>query len=216
MKPIRPAIVRRRVKTHLELKEARDKLQQLASIDPLTQIPNRRRFDACLETEWQRAWRNQRWISLAILDVDFFKRYNDSYGHARGDECLRAVAQALVDVTRRPGDLVARYGGEEFALVLPETDADSMQQLMTALLACVHELAIEHRASECSRVVTVSVGAISLIPHVAEAHEAIETADKLLYRAKESGRDQCMLLDVMTGNTERIAIGTMVGDGGLA
>ena len=196
-KPIIPVLVRARVKTHLELKHSRDLLAQMALIDPLTGIPNRRRFDTSLEQEWQRAARTQRWLSLAILDVDYFKRFNDTYGHARGDECLRAVARAIVDTARRPGDLVARIGGEEFALVLPETDSAAMKDIVNCLLARVAELGIEHSASEVAPHVTVSVGAVTVIPtgeH--DARSAIEAADNLLYQAKESGRAQCVYADL--------------------
>ena len=196
-KPIIPVTVRARVRTHLELKRTRDLLAELAHIDPLTGIPNRRRFDASLEGEWERASRNERWLSLAILDVDYFKRFNDTYGHARGDECLRAVARAVGELARRPGDLVARVGGEEFALILPETDAPAMQRMMDGLLGRVADLGIEHASSMCASHVTVSVGAVTLIPNGShDARGAFETADRLLYEAKESGRAQCAYADL--------------------
>ena len=196
-KPIIPVVVRARVRTHLELKRSRDLLEQLALVDPLTGIPNRRRFDASLENEWQRAARGQRWLSLAILDVDYFKRFNDTYGHARGDDCLRAVARTIGSVAGRPGDLVARVGGEEFGIILPETDAAGLQQTMQRLLHLVAELAIEHSASGCGPHVSISGGAVTLIPIASEpAAQAFETADRLLYEAKESGRAQCVCADL--------------------
>ena len=205
-KPIRPPVVKARVRTHLELKETRDLLEELASIDALTGIANRRRFDDCLDKEWQRALRHQHVVSLAIIDVDFFKKFNDTYGHARGDDCLRRVARALVDVARRPGDLVARYGGEEFAIILPETDAHGMKELMKAMLTRIGELGIAHAASSCAEYVTASVGAVTLTPTREQTAAAtMETADRLLYEAKESGRNQCIHLDVDHELKEAIA-----------
>jgi len=196
-KPAKPVIVRARVRTHLELKQSRDLLAHLAMIDPLTGIPNRRRFDSSLELEWQRAARNERWLSLAILDVDYFKRFNDTYGHARGDDCLKAIAETVSTLARRPGELVARIGGEEFAVILPEVDAASMQDLMAALLGRVDDLSIEHAGSECAKNVTVSIGAVTLVPdRDAPPSEAVQTADRLLYQAKESGRAHCVHADL--------------------
>jgi diguanylate cyclase (GGDEF)-like protein len=213
-KPISPPIVRARVRTHIELKEARDRLQELASLDGLTGIPNRRRLDVVLDQEWRRAVRGKHWISVALLDVDYFKKFNDHYGHARGDECLRSVAHAVSAACRRPADLVARYGGEEFAVVLPETDPEGACDIVRALLAHVQALAIEHAASGCAPVVTVSVGAASLVPDdPAAAGRAIEEADRLLYEAKEKGRRQGVHRDLGTGAV-RVIAGGPVDDGG--
>lgn len=205
-KPINPAIVRARVRTHLELKRSRDLLAEKAHLDALTGICNRRRFDDCLDGEWKRAARSARWLSLAMLDVDYFKRYNDTYGHARGDDCLRLVARAVSNFARRSGDVVARYGGEEFALILPDTDAAAMQVVMRGLLAQIAELGIEHAASPCAPHVTVSVGAVTLIPNT-EQHPAsgVEAADRLLYEAKESGRASCVHADLHNDVKSRIA-----------
>lgn len=176
-----------------ELSDARDQLEQLASMDALTQVANRRRFDAVLESEWKRAQRGGHWLSLALLDVDSFKRYNDRYGHTRGDACLRAVAQAVAAQCRRPSDLVARYGGEEFALVLPETEPSGVRALMYAILAAVDALQIEHADSACATHVTVSLGAVSLRPALGtDSHSALQMADQLLYRAKDAGRHRAM------------------------
>jgi diguanylate cyclase (GGDEF)-like protein len=124
-----------------------------------------------------------------LLDVDFFKRFNDRYGHTRGDACLRAVAQAVAGHCRRPGDLVARYGGEEFVLVLPETEPPGIRDLLASVLASVDALRIEHAGSECAAHVTVSLGAMSLRPSFSgTAHEALEAVDRWLYKAKEGGR----------------------------
>jgi diguanylate cyclase (GGDEF)-like protein len=176
-----------------ELSAARDKLEQLASQDGLTQLANRRRFDSVLENEWKRAQRGGHWFSLALLDVDFFKRYNDHYGHAQGDTCLRAVAQATAAQCHRATDLVARYGGEEFVLILPETDPEGVRILLKSVLHAVDSLQIEHSKSTCATNVTVSLGAVSLKPTLASTSlSAIQMADQMLYKAKENGRHQAM------------------------
>jgi diguanylate cyclase (GGDEF)-like protein len=175
-------------RTH-DLVAARDELARLATEDGLTGVANRRKFDAVLGQEWKRAQRDSGWLSLALLDVDFFKRYNDHYGHAAGDACLRAIAHAVADQCVRPADLVARYGGEEFALVLPEVDPAGAQTLLRAVLAAVDCLHIEHADSACASHVTVSLGAVSLRPgRQDDAQATMRRVDELLYRAKERGR----------------------------
>jgi diguanylate cyclase (GGDEF)-like protein len=197
------------VKTHLELKEARDLLEELASIDALTGIANRRRFDARLDEEWRRAARVGHALSVVIVDVDFFKKFNDRYGHARGDACLRSVAQALEAVCRRPTDLAARFGGEEFALVLADADAETAKERMLDFLRRVAALGIEHEASLCARIVSASLGAVTLVPGDGfDAAGALAQADALLYEAKESGRNQGRHQDLATGAASRVAIGT--------
>jgi diguanylate cyclase (GGDEF)-like protein len=187
-----------------ELAASRDMLAQLAAEDPLTGVANRRRFDAVLEQEWKRAQRGEEWLSLVLLDVDFFKRFNDRYGHARGDACLRAVAQAVASCCRRPTDLVARFGGEEFALVLPETDPDGVRALLRAVLEAVDSLRIDHAGSTCARHVTISVGAASTKPPAdANRLSLVERADRLLYLAKDGGRHQAVL-DEGSGKAERV------------
>jgi diguanylate cyclase (GGDEF)-like protein len=204
-KPIRPPIVRARVQTHLELKHARDLLESLASIDPLTGIANRRRFDVTLDGEWRRCARSGSAFSIVIIDVDHFKNFNDTYGHARGDECLRAVANALRSVARRPGDVAARYGGEEFALILPETDAAAAQAVLRHLLDAIRAQAIAHSASSCAQHVTISAGAVTLVPSEnADPSAALEAADRLLYQSKDGGRNQAHHLDITTNSRERI------------
>lgn len=199
-KPIRPAIIRARVRTHLELKHARDLLEQLASVDALTGIANRRGFDTAVDLEWRRAVRRRSWVSLAIADVDDFKRFNDSGGHLRGDSCLRDLAASFNRITRRSGELAARYGGEEFALIFPDLDPLLMQQAMTVLLEGVRALNITHPSSRSSPMVTVSVGSISVVPSLERSMlEALEMADRLLYEAKESGRNRCVHVDLATG-----------------
>jgi diguanylate cyclase (GGDEF)-like protein len=198
-KPIRPAIIRARVRTHLELKQARDQLEQLASIDALTNIANRRGFDAALDLEWRRAIRRGRWLSIAIADVDHFKQFNDALGHLRGDACLKAIAGSFNRITRRSGELAARYGGEEFALILPDLDGALMQEAMTALIDGVAALETPHPASGNSPVVTVSVGAVSIVPTRDHSMlDVLEATDRLLYDAKAGGRNRCVHVDLAT------------------
>lgn len=209
-KPIRPPVVRARVRTHLELKEARDLLERLASLDPLTGIPNRRRFDGALQAEWRRAVRTGRPLSLALVDVDWFKAFNDTYGHARGDECLRSVARGLADSTRRPADLVARFGGEEFAVLAPDTDAEGMCRLLEALLARVGELAIPHAGSPAGRL-SVSVGGVTVAAGADDgAGGALEAADRLLYEVKADGRGHARHLDLRAGVRQRVGASVAV------
>jgi diguanylate cyclase (GGDEF)-like protein len=172
-----------------DLVAARDRLAQLATEDGLTGVANRRKFDTVIDQEWKRAQRDGAWLTLALLDVDFFKRYNDRYGHMHGDECLRAVAKTVAGQCVRPADLVARYGGEEFALVLPEVDAAGAQTLLRSVLVAVDRLQIEHADSTCAPHVTISLGAISLRPGRHEEVSAVmQRVDELLYRAKDQGR----------------------------
>ena len=204
-KPISPPIVRARVRTHIELKDARDRLFRLASVDGLTGVANRRQLDAILDGEWRRAQRHGHWLSVALVDVDYFKRFNDRYGHARGDECLRAVAQALAKSCRRPPDLVARYGGEEFALVLPETEPEGARALVATLLDHVDQLAIEHLDSDCARHVTVSAGAVSVVPTDSQSpRDVLDQADRLLYEAKKGGRHHAVHMDLLTAARHKI------------
>lgn len=192
-KPINPRIVRARVKTHVTLKQQSDLLRQMAFVDGLTGVFNRRHFDERLRHEWQRAVRNGNALSLVMIDLDAFKRYNDRYGHVAGDDCLRRVALALAAGLQRPGDLLARYGGEEFACILPETDAAGAQALAERLGQVVQALAVEHLDSPVGQVVTVSIGVASRpasAPGEDGGSEAdlLARADRQLYRAKHTGR----------------------------
>src|SRR5262249_32412133 len=155
---------------------------RLATHDGLTGIANRRSFDLELAHEWRRAARGRHWISLALADVDHFKGFNDLFGHAAGDDCLKAVARAVAGACRRPGDRAHRYRGEEFALMLPETDPEGARDLVRRLLARVQALAIDYPASSCAPHVTISVGIASVIPSDGTGPEpALEAVDGLLY-----------------------------------
>lgn len=194
LKPVSPAIVRARVRTHIELKRQRDLLEEHAALDGLTGIANRRRFDQELARAWHAAQRSGQPLTLMLLDVDHFKRFNDHYGHSPGDECLRRVAGALARAFSRGEDLAARYGGEEFALLLPGDDGAA--QALRALRA-VHALQIPHERSECSVLVSVSIGAITTVPVPgSSADAALTLADGLLYAAKHGGRDRAEFQDL--------------------
>lgn len=172
------------------LQDAYLALETLASIDPLTGAANRRQLDESLEHEWRRASRTGSPISLLLFDVDHFKFYNDLYGHLRGDDCLRQIANAARQVFRRAGDTVARFGGEEFAVVLPDTDRQDAFDLAQKLRQTVASLRIDHPGSQ-HNVVTVSVGCATLVPDTdGHANALIEAADRALYEAKRSGRNR--------------------------
>lgn len=190
-KPISAPIVIARVRNHLELKRYRDYLEQIAFIDGLTSIPNRRRFDEHFQSEWQRGVRREASLAILMLDIDFFKPFNDHYGHQAGDDCLVKVAQALASSVHRPGDLVARYGGEEFVCVLPDTDLAGAEIIANTLRKSVNALKVPHEFSSVTDHVTVSIGAAAVkLEQSMKPEELVEKADKNLYEAKETGRDR--------------------------
>lgn len=163
-------------------------LADLANHDGLTQLANRRRFDEVIAAEWLRARRSGGALSLLMLDVDLFKRFNDRYGHLGGDECLRRVAALLVDCARRPADLPARYGGEEFAIILPDTDGAGALELAQTMRSRLATLNLPHEDGVRDRV-TVSIGVASIGPHLQVVQDLLSSADAALYRAKTEGRD---------------------------
>lgn len=166
-------------------------LQKLSSLDGLTGVANRRRFDEILRQEWHRAMRHSTSLSLILLDIDYFKRFNDTYGHQSGDDCLRRVAQALEKSACRLTDTLARYGGEEFVAILPETGAKGAVNVAEQMRRCIQELRIPHKASDVDEHVTISVGVATMVPERDHNEEdLIAAADKALYTAKESGRNQ--------------------------
>ena len=188
-KPVNPAVVRARVKTQLILKCQSDLMRRLVFLDGLTGVFNRRYFDQQLTTEMTRAVRALKPLALIMLDVDFFKRFNDHYGHQAGDDCLRQVAQTLKASLRRPADLVARYGGEEFACVLPETEFEQAMTMARELEADVRQKAIAHSHSDVAPVITVSLGVAGFTASASgDATALLALADAQLYLAKASGR----------------------------
>ena len=190
-KPFHPPIARVRVRNHLQIVHQRRLLEQIAALDGLTGIPNRRRFDEALAQEWSRCQRSGLPLSLIVADVDQFKQYNDTLGHAAGDRVLQEVATALRQAARRPGDLAARYGGEEFVLLLPETDAPQAQQLADELLQRMAARKLPHPAASGPPCVTLSLGGITTIPASNEvAPDFFERADAALYQAKAQGRNR--------------------------
>ena len=190
-KPVTPAIVLARVRTHVELKRLRDRLELMSTTDGLTGIANRRGLDVCLGREWLRAARAKSPLSLIMADIDFFKAFNDHYGHLAGDTCLRKVAQAMAGTATRSADLVARYGGEEFVVVLPDTDAAGARVLAEELRRRVAALGIVHAASAAAGCVTISIGVASLVPDGRDDPSyLILKADEALYQAKDQGRDR--------------------------
>jgi len=176
-----------------QLEAANEELTLLASQDSLTQVANRRVFDNHLSREWERAARNKTTIAMILCDNDYFKQYNDTYGHQAGDACLRKVAGVMKGAVRRPVDLVVRYGGEEFALVLPETDADGAGHLAQSILEAVRNLKIPHSSSKAASYITVSCGVSSALPGKQSPGILIGTADEALYEAKAKGRNMVVV-----------------------
>ncbi|GAB1410311.1 diguanylate cyclase [Desulfovibrionales bacterium] len=174
-----------------ELEEKNRQLHILSSLDGLTGIPNRRQFDATLRQEWTRLTREQLPLALIILDVDHFKRYNDTYGHVVGDSCLKQVAQALAALLKRPADLVARYGGEEFAAILPGTNQEGAEHMAETMRQAIINLNIEHTASLVLPLISMSLGVSAVIPGPGcMPGDLIQAADKALYEAKLGGRNR--------------------------
>ncbi len=166
------------------------KLKRYAMIDGLTGVANRRNFDQALEREWSRALVQKQPLSVIMADIDHFKAFNDIYGHLAGDDCLKAVAQALDDCLSREGDLLARYGGEEFAVILPGTQEDGAMSLCRRMSKAVHNMGVAHQGSDMGKL-TISLGAATLIPRIDNAPQSlVAAADKALYQAKDQGRDR--------------------------
>lgn len=166
-------------------------LKNLANLDGLTQVANRRRFDETLGQEWLRSVREKQPLALIICDVDYFKLYNDTYGHLSGDDCLIRIAQGISNAVKRPTDLVARYGGEEFAVILPNTDLDGAIVVANLIREAIKSLEIEHSASQVNPYITLSLGVAAIAPQLDQNSEMlIAAADKALYQAKQQGRDR--------------------------
>lgn len=190
-KPFNATVVTARVALHLQVVRQRRMLERLAHVDGLTGLANRRRFDEVFGAEWQRAQRSGQPMSLALLDIDCFKQYNDHYGHPAGDRVLRSVARTVASFMRRPVDLAARYGGEELVLLLPDTHAEQAQQVVSGMCRAIEQLTIAHSASSVAQVLTASVGGATLGEDGKEsAGDLLDAVDRMLYRAKHAGRNR--------------------------
>lgn len=190
VKPFSLPIVKARVKTHLELKQHRDFLENLSSLDGLTGIPNRRRFDEFLDMEWERAIQNNTPISMIMIDIDYFKAFNDNYGHIAGDDCLRQVADCLKNSRIDQKDLVSRYGGEEFAVILPETNAEEAVKVAETMRNSIASLNVAHSSNPGINKLTISLGTMTITPNgQINPDVLIKMADKCLYEAKHAGRN---------------------------
>lgn len=190
-KPINSIITSARVHNQFLLKRQSDLLRSFAFVDSLTGLANRRQFELGLPESWRHCVRYNKPLSLMMIDVDFFKHYNDTYGHQKGDDCLHLVAQTIDSIVRRPYDLVARYGGEEFICILPDTDLEGALSIAEKMIYEVEALSIEHNGSRISSFVTISAGVASILPTLDLTWQSvIEEADKQLYQAKENGRNR--------------------------
>ncbi len=180
-----------RKKTEERLLGLQKELEDFSFRDGLTGVANRRKFDAVFDEEWNEARRNTQPLSLILFDIDFFKQYNDHYGHVQGDDCLRRVGQALAAAASRPRDLVARYGGEEFVLVLPATDEAAARRVAERCRQALFKEQISHAASPLGQLLTVSQGLGTVIPSATDAPmQFLDLVDRRLYRAKLGGRDR--------------------------
>jgi len=168
-------------------------LEELSFKDGLTGIPNRRMFNSIIETEWANALRNHQPLSLIMIDIDYFKQYNDHYGHIQGDDCLRRVAQVLSAAATRARDFLARFGGEEFVLVLPETDAEAAKNVAERCRSLIFKEQIFHEKSQVSQLLTVSLGVGTIIPMRSDTPLMfVDKVDRRLYQAKQKGRNCIM------------------------
>ena len=180
-----------------QLEAANLELQRLVNSDGLTQVANRRRFDEYFDEEWRRHSRALLPLSLILCDIDFFKIYNDTYGHQAGDECLKLVANTISCNVKRAGELVARYGGEEFAVILPNTLGENAFEVAQKIREKLKELQIPHAGSLVSEYVTMSLGVASTYPQRNQAKALLlASADKALYQAKTAGRDRTILNEI--------------------
>lgn len=207
-KPIQPAILKARVSNHIELKNLRDQLAELAVTDALTGLKNRRHLERALQAECGRLTRTGAWLSVIMLDIDFFKQFNDAYGHPAGDRCIAMVAAALKRVVKRASDTSARYGGEEFACVLPNLGPEEAEKVAAEIRDQVRALNIPHAQSRAQPYVTVSIGvasarcSVQLLPEI-----WISQADQQLYHSKAAGRDRISLIEFSESLPQR-ATGT--------
>lgn len=176
--------------TQLELKTISDNLEIISQKDVLTGLYNRRHFNEAYDREWKSSIRSKTPLSLIMADIDYFKKYNDTYGHLKGDECLTAIAKEINKNAKRPRDVVSRFGGEEFIIISPETDIDGAVFLAKSILKTVKDLNLEHQTSPISKSVTLSIGLVSIIPNVNDNMDLfLKMVDDALYEAKNHGRN---------------------------
>ncbi len=196
-KPFNKAIVKLRIKNYLDLKIKNDMLEKLSMYDGLTNIRNRRFFDETFEKTFSEIKRDKKSLAVLMIDIDFFKPYNDNYGHGQGDETLRKVAKALEKTIKRASDFVARYGGEEFVILLKDINKDGVEAVANNLLNAIRELKITHEFSKIENYVTISIGA-SFYNSSSDITklELLLKADETLYSVKNSGRNNFAILEV--------------------
>jgi len=193
--------VRELLEVRQRLEEANQRLEALSSLDGLTGIPNRRRFDEFIDLEWRRATREAESLSLIMIDIDFFKAFNDHYGHPDGDQCLKQVAKTLDASLKRPTDMVARYGGDEFVAVLPGTGKQGAVFMAEDMRKRVEALVIPHDGSPVADRVTVSLGAATIIPPGDFSPVVLmEVADRALYEVKKNGRNRTKSMELRHGD----------------
>jgi len=194
-KPFKLPIIKARIRNHILAKKDRDLQIENSITDGLTGIANRKKFDDALNVEWNRAKRTGSDLAIVMVDIDFFKNYNDSYGHLEGDECLRKVAKVIKNNLNRPGDLVARWGGEEFACILPDTDLEGAIEVGEKLRQSVIDLGIKNFMKDNNGTLTVSIGVASIKPtDDFNCNVLLEMSDIALYQAKEAGRNKVLSL----------------------
>lgn len=180
-----------RKETEQKLLDLQKELEELSFKDGLTGVPNRRMLDSVLDKEWMSARRDKQPLSILLIDIDFFKQYNDFYGHIVGDDCLKQVAETLSNTATRARDFFARYGGEEFAMVLPETDAEAAQKIAERCQKFIFKLQIPHQQSDVSQLLTISIGTGTIVPtHSHDLRDFIDSVDRALYQAKQQGRNR--------------------------
>ena len=189
-KPFHPSIVKLRVKNQIKLIEQKQMLEEMAGIDGLTGINNRRSFDTIYQKEWQKILRYNDPLSLIMIDVDFFKNYNDYYGHGAGDAVLKEIAKVINNQLNRPEDAVSRYGGEEFVVILPRTEKTAATKKAEEIRKAVESLAITHEKSDCADVVTISLGGVTHEQEDDNPEAFLKQSDEMLYKAKSQGRNR--------------------------
>lgn len=191
-----------------EVEETKDKLEVLSKLDALTELPNRRYLEEVLENEWRRASRTKTALAVFMLDIDYFKLYNDYYGHIEGDECIKQVASTLMATVNRSGDFVARYGGEEFMVIVPNCSDDGVNKIATRILNSIHNLQIEHCRSEISNNLTVSIGVAISTPEdgISNSGQLVQQADDALYKAKDAGRNRFVVYTDEDSKTKTVKL----------